>query len=123
MSWKVPSSKLPYNIGGSGGPPPEDFENQECSRSYLRSSCTIIYTFFQTFSGTVSRILYVVSVSIMLTCLCNVEPLTTHFYIVTLESTGVHIPLLFLKLKENVGTLENHLNEAVLTCTHNLLFR
>ena len=107
MSWKVPSSKLPYNIGGSGGPPPEDFENQECSRSHLRSSCSIIYknTFFQTFSGTVSRILYFVSVSIMLTCLCNVEPLTTHFYIVTLGSTGVHIPLTFFAIKkENVGT-------------------
>ena len=51
MSWKVPSSKLPYNIGGFGGPPLEDFENQECSRSHLRSSCSILYknTFFKSF--------------------------------------------------------------------------
>ena len=33
---------------------------------------------------------------IMLTCLCNVHPLTPHFYIVKLGFTGVYIIFLFL---------------------------
>ena len=33
---------------------------------------------------------------IMLTCLCNVDPLTPHFYIVKLGFTGVYIIFLFL---------------------------
>ena len=33
---------------------------------------------------------------IRITCLCNVDPLTPHFYIVKLGFTGVYIIFLFL---------------------------
>ena len=33
---------------------------------------------------------------IRITCLCNIDPLTPHFYIVKLGFTGVHIIFLFL---------------------------
>ena len=46
----------------------------------------------------------------MLTCPCNVDPLTPHFYIVKLGFTGVYIIFLFL------------LTGAVLMCTHDLCF-
>ena len=41
----------------------------------------------------------------MITCPCNENPLTPHFYIVKLGFTGVYI-----------------ISEAVLMCTHNLCF-
>ena len=29
-------------VGGSGGPPPKNFENQECRRSHIRSFCNAL---------------------------------------------------------------------------------
>ena len=61
---------------------------------------------------------------IMLTCPCNVYPLTPHFYIVKLGFTGwgIHF-FLFFALKHrswvHVRTA-SVLTEAVLTCTHDL---
>ena len=49
----------------------------------------------------------------MLTCPCNVDPLTPHFHIVKLGCTGVYIFSYFCS--------ETYI-EAVLTCTHNLCF-
>ena len=40
--------------------------------------------------------------SIMIICLCNVDPLTPHFYIGKLGCTGLYIIVLFLLL--NMGT-------------------
>ena len=40
---------------------------------------------------------------IMLTCTCNVHPLTPHLYIVKLGFTGVYIVFLFLLLNIDCG--------------------
>ena len=74
----------------------------------------------------------------MLTCQCNVHPLTPHFYIVELGFTGVYIIFVFLLLNINCGySFESpqsknrlwvlvrtyyRLTEAVRKCTHNLCF-
>ena len=58
---------------------------------------------------------------IMLTCPCNVWPLTPHFYIVKM---GLSRYTFFLFLLYNivcVNSLEPPI-EAVLACTHNLCF-
>ena len=53
----------------------------------------------------------------MLTCPCNVHPLTPHFYIVKLGFTGVYIIFLFLLLVEDSGcSLEQ------LACIRGLVF-
>ena len=57
----------------------------------------------------------------MPTYLCNVHPLTPHFYIVKLGFTGVNIFFIFA-LKHRLGYSLERLIEAVLTCTHNLCF-
>ena len=77
-------------------------------------------------------------VRIMITCPCNVYPLTPHSYIVKLGFTGVYIfsyfcskdllwvhvrtASLFLLQNINCGYSLELPNEAVLTCTHNLCF-
>ena len=43
-----------------------------------------------------------ISITIMLTCPCNVDPLTAHFYIEKLRFTGVYI--IFLILLKNIST-------------------
>ena len=54
----------------------------------------------------------------MITCPCNVYPLTPHFYIVKLRFTGVYI---IFALKHRLRVLvRTASNEAVLTCAHNL---
>ena len=55
---------------------------------------------------------------IMLTCLCNIDPLTPHFHIVKLEFTWVYIIFLIFALKHRLWVLIR--TEAVLTCTRNL---
>ena len=59
----------------------------------------------------------------MLTCPCNVDPLTPHFYVV---KWGLQEYTFFLFLFQNIDcgySLEPHsFIEAVLTCTHNLCF-
>ena len=60
---------------------------------------------------------------IMLTCPCNEDPLTPHFYIVKRGFTGVYIFFIIFALKHKLWVLvRNRLNEAVLTCTNNLCF-
>ena len=56
---------------------------------------------------------------IVLTCPCNVGPLTPNVYIVKLRFTRVYIFLIFA-LKHSLWVL---VNEAVLTSTHNLCVR
>ena len=61
-------------------------------------------------------LLRVASLLIRITCPCVLYPLTTHFYIVKLGFTGVYIICLFVAPKHILWVL----NEAVLTCTHNI---
>ena len=58
----------------------------------------------------------------MLTCPCNVDPLTPQFHIVKFGFTGVYIIFYFCSKTLIVGTHLNSLNEVVLMCTHNLCF-
>ena len=53
-----------------------------------------------------------------LTCMCNVDPLTPHFYSKIGVYRGIHYFLIFA-LKHRLWLL---VNEAVLTCTHNICF-
>ena len=61
---------------------------------------------------------------IPITCPCNEDQLTPHFYIVKFGFTWVYIFSSFFFYSEIliVGTRLNRLTEAVLTCTHNLCF-
>ena len=52
-------------------------------------------------------------------CLCDLYPLTPHFYIVKLGFTGVYIFPCFSFKTYIMGTRQNRLTEAVLSCTHN----
>ena len=63
-------------------------------------------------------LLIIRSLHIMITCPCNVDPLTPHFSIVKFGFTGVYIILLFCSKTYIVGTSKNRV--AVLKCTHNL---
>ena len=59
----------------------------------------------------------------MQTCPCNEYPLIPHFYTVKMGFTEVNIFYSFApKHTEIVGTPFNHLNKAVLACTHNKCF-
>ena len=59
----------------------------------------------------------------MLTCPCNEDPLTSHSFIVKLGFTAVYIFCLIFALKHiYCGYSLERLNEAVLTCTHNICF-
>ena len=53
------------------------------------------------------------------TCLYNVDPLKSNFYMVKLGFTGVHIMGLISAQKHRLWVL---VSEAVLTSTHNLGF-
>ena len=57
---------------------------------------------------------------IMLTCPCNVDPLTSHFFIVKLRVIGVYLLFLIFALKHRLWVLLRI--KAVLTCTYNLCF-
>ena len=57
---------------------------------------------------------------IMLTCPCDLDPLTPHFYIKTVFYRGIHYFLIFASIKHSIN--QNHLIEEVLTRTHNLCF-
>ena len=53
---------------------------------------------------------------------CNEHPLTPHLYIIKLGLTGVYLLSYFCSKTKIVGTRQNRLTEAVLTCTHNQCF-
>ena len=58
----------------------------------------------------------------MLTCPCDLYPLTPHFYIVKLGFTGVYIFFLIFALKHRLWVLVRTASLRVLTCTHNQCF-
>ena len=61
---------------------------------------------------------------IMLTCLCNLHPLESHFYSVKLGFTGFYSVILNLAQKQRLTVLVRTVsNEIVLTSTHNLCFK
>ena len=62
------------------------------------------------------------SQAIMLTCPCNVHPLTPRFYIVNLRLALVYFFAYICSKTYIVGTRLNRLTEAALTCTHDLCF-
>ena len=51
----------------------------------------------------------------MITCPCNVHPLTSHFYIHVVKMGFAGVYIIFLFLLQNI-------DEAVLMSTHNLCF-
>ena len=57
---------------------------------------------------------------IMITCPCDLYPLTPHFYIVKLGFTGVY--KIFLFKLYNIDCGYSFVTEEVLMCTHNLCF-
>ena len=59
---------------------------------------------------------------IRITCPCVLYPLTPHFYIVKLGLQRYTSFSIFCSKTYIVGTCLNRLDEAVLTCTHNICF-